>query len=144
MLSRDMASDYQHSLWRPGNAMELEAMPPEVNLGNPGDLFFGLHDLSARIRTLRTDEQREWAAVASHINAYIEYLSTLAARREQAEEPLSGGMEQGVIVAVHALEMARRSAEKRASDATADWVHQASRALRNAGNISLPSIAVEK
>ncbi len=119
-------------------------MPPKVTLGDPGDLFFGLHDLAARIRTLSPDEQLEWVAIGSYINAYIEYLSSLASGREQTEEPLSGGMEQGVIVAIHALEMARRSAEKRSAVATADAVHQASRAIRGAGDISLPSIAVEK
>lgn len=118
-------------------------MPPKVELGDPGDLFFGLHDLAARIRTLRADEQREWDAIAAHIDAYIDYLTSLAARREQTEKPLSGGMEQGVVVALHSLEMARRSAKKRASEATADAVHQASRALGNAGNISLPSFALE-
>ncbi|MGA7409146.1 MAG: hypothetical protein WBW33_01605 [Bryobacteraceae bacterium] len=119
-------------------------MPPKVELGDPADLFFGLHDLAARIRTLSPDEHAEWIAIVSYINAYIEYLSSLTTRREPTERPLSGGMEQGVIVAIHALETARRCAEKRAVDSTADAVRQASRAIGSAGDISLPSIAVEK
>ena len=119
-------------------------MPPKVKLGDPGDLFFGLHDLAVRIRTLRPDERLEWPTIVSYISAYIEYLSSLASGREQTETPLSGGMEQGVIIALHSLEMARRSAEKRSAVATADAVHQASRAIRGAGDVSLPSIAIEQ
>ncbi len=119
-------------------------MPPKVQLGDPGDLFFGLHDLAVRIRTLSPDEQLEWDTIVSYINGYIEYLSSLTSGQVQTDKPLSGGMEQGVIVAVHSLEKARRSAKKRVVDSTADAVDQASRAIRGAGNISLPSIAVGK
>jgi hypothetical protein len=119
-------------------------MPPKVELGDPGDLFFGLHDLAVRIRTLSPDEHLEWDTIVSYVNAYIGYLSSLTSVRGQTDRPLSGGMEQGVIVAIHWLETARRSAEKRAADLTADAVHLASRAMRGAGNISLPGIAVEK
>lgn len=118
-------------------------MPPKVELRDPGDLFFGLHDLAARIRSLSPDEHAEWATIVSYINAYIESLSSLTTRREPTEKPLSGGMEQGVIVAVHALETARRSAENRAVESTADAVKHASRAIRSAGDLSLPSIAAE-
>ncbi len=117
-------------------------MPPKVELGDPGDLFFGLHDLAVRIRTLRPDEQLEWDTIVAYIKAYIEYLSSLTSGRGQTDRPLSGSMEQGVIVAIHALETARRSAERRAVSTTADAVHQASRIIRGAGNISLPSIAM--
>ena len=119
-------------------------MPPKVELGDPGDLFFGLHDLATRVRTLRPEEELEWVTIVSYISAYIEHLSLLTSTREQSARPLSGGMEQGVIVALHSLEIARRSAEKRATDSTADAIEHASRAIRNAGNLSLPGIAVER
>jgi hypothetical protein len=119
-------------------------MPPKVKLGDPGDLFFGLHDLAERIRSLGPDDQAEWPTILCHVNSYIEYLSSIASGREQTEKPLSGGMEQGVIVAVHLLETARRSAERRDADGTAEAVRQASRAIRGSGNIPLPSIAMGK
>jgi|SRR5271165_5002851 len=119
-------------------------MPPRIELTDPRDLFFGLNDLAARVRTLSPNAEREWTAIASYINGNIDYLTSLASGKKQPSEPLTGGMEQGVIVALHALKLARRAAEKRAIDSTAEAVEQASRAIRSAGNISLPSFAVEK
>src|SRR5271163_5287459 len=117
-------------------------MAPRIELTDPGDLFFGLNDLAVRVWTLGPEAEREWATIASFINGNIEYLSALTSGKEQPKEPLTGGMEQGIIVALHALKMARRAAEKRAIEATARAVEQASRAIRHAGNISLPSFAV--
>jgi len=119
-------------------------MPPKVELGDPGDLFFGLHDLATRVRSLHPAEELEWASIVSYLAAYIKYMSSLCSAREVSATPLSGGMQQGVIVALHALEIAARSARKRNADSTADAIDQASRAIRNAGNLSLPSIAAEK
>ena len=119
-------------------------MPPRIELADPGDLFFGLNDLAARVRALGSEPEREWNKIASYINGNIEYLSSLANRKKRSTEPLTGGLEQGIMVALHALKMARRAAEQRAVESTADAVQQASRAIGGAGSAALPSIAVDR
>jgi hypothetical protein len=107
-------------------------MAPKLQLGDPEDLFFGLNDLAARVRTLGPEEQREWTSIASYINDYIDCLSSMVSSKGRLRKPLTGGMEQGITIALHALEMARHSAEKRAIDSTAEAVEHASRAVRGA------------
>src|SRR5271154_4295435 len=102
-------------------------MAPKVELKDPADLFFGLHDLAERVRTLGPGEHREWTRIISYINSYIEYLSSLTSDSERPERPLTGGREQRIMIALHALEAARRSAERRATNSTADAVEQASK-----------------
>ncbi len=118
-------------------------MPAKLEFGDPGDLLFGLNDLAARVRTLKPEEVREWAAVDNYIGGYIDYLSTLTAGSKSVQKPLTGGTAQRLIIALHSLEMARRAAKERATDPAADALHRASRAIGGGTELERPDFGTE-
>jgi hypothetical protein len=123
--------------WVSGKKM-AEA-PSNKELEDPADLFFGLNDLATRVRTLKQDELAEWANISAHIDGYLDHLSRLTAGTIPLKKPLTGGMDQKILIAIHALQAARRAAKKRETDPTADALYRASRAIGGGSEMSRPS-----